>query len=1087
MTEGVREARERTPAPWLRRAGELVGVRPDEAALLFAACLFQFSFVAGVAVLKAASNALLVGTTTLPLLYVASSLATGGVAALAAIARIPKRWPPTLTFAIWVVVLLGLTGLTHANVPYAVDALYLAAEVYATTLSVRFWGAIGELFDLRASRRVLGLIGGLGMAGSIAGGFLTRAVGESLGPLRLVPVACLSLVICLVFAPKLKRAGLPRTTSSPTLRPVEKGDARAYLTGDGLPRTMMIVAALFAACTAIADFLFRSRAKELLDHGAQTALFGSLSAVIGVVAMTTQLALTGPLLRRIGLFGYLALTPLLCLVFAGAALWNGGMWPAFGLKAVEQVGALSLAQTGMQLLYGPMPEYARGRARNAIDGFAKKGGYALGGLVLFAFATHLSGRAMPWMVIGVAFLAVVAILRVRAHYVRTIGVRLQSTMHADSEEVTLSDGTARKVLEKAAESENEGTVLTALELLARDRGAKLEPILVRLLDNRSARVRAEAAKLAADRGAQSCAVKLAQLALTDEPLVREAAIPAVAVLRPFTAPRLLGPLLQHPDLGTRAAVIAALVPLDPTGDAGRALDELVSLGNDANPGQRAQIARLLGRLGRGYAKRLRPYLHDPAALVRKAACEAAGASMEPELIDDLLQCLVARDTRPDARQALTRYGDLLLGRIEQILNDRHGSADLRYRIPRLLRDIGTSRALEVILFSNPTDDPFIQYRLSTAASRIREAHPEVTFDRQRALEATLRRLDAYEKLLPASRDLTVALGPRNLLVRAVNDRLDQHLDSAVRLAGLLGSQRAVQSAWSRFLHGDEKTRPYAVELLEHLIDDRGLSRRLTSALERWHRRPDWKDEGRLEGAPGRLLEFLGTRDVVLRAIAVATVRKLALVRGELPPGGTGGLPSGDGSGVSALARVARGPAWDVLVSAPPLIPEEGPVSEHIVQTVLFLEGVDIFAESDVDDLAAVAQYVKERAFRAGEVIFHENDPGDALFVIVEGKVRFEKGQKHIFDLGPRDSFGETSLLDHKPRPTTARALTDGKVLVLERADFMDLVSDRVELLRGIFGAITKHLRSVLDAASAGRITSPGLTPVSLPKVRQKTA
>lgn len=161
------------------------------------------------------------------------------------------------------------------------------------------------------------------------------------------------------------------------------------------------------------------------------------------------------------------------------------------------------------------------------------------------------------------------------------------------------------------------------------------------------------------------------------------------------------------------------------------------------------------------------------------------------------------------------------------------------------------------------------------------------------------------------------------------------------------------------------------------------------------------------------------------------------------------------------------------------------MSENVVERVLFLEGVDIFAESDVDDLAALARCVQERSYEKGDVIYFENDPGDALFVIIEGTVRVDHEGRHIVDLGPRDSFGETSLLDHKPRPATTTALTPVRVLVLERADFMDLIADRVELLRGIFRALTKHLRSVLDAAAAaGRITSPGLTPVSVPRAHR---
>ena len=53
-----------------------------------------------------------------------------------------------------------------------------------------------------------------------------------------------------------------------------RSDQRKYLWGDGLPRNMALLAALMAALTALVDLMFRARAKALLDHGAQTALFG---------------------------------------------------------------------------------------------------------------------------------------------------------------------------------------------------------------------------------------------------------------------------------------------------------------------------------------------------------------------------------------------------------------------------------------------------------------------------------------------------------------------------------------------------------------------------------------------------------------------------------------------------------------------------------------------------------------------------------------------------------------------------------------------------------------------------------------------
>src|SRR5690606_14158037 len=120
-------------------------------------------------------------------------------------------------------------------------------------------------------------------------------------------------------------------------------------------------------------------------EGEMAALFGGMSMLVGVIAMAVQLALTGRLLRRIGLFGFLSIVPAVGLLFAAAGILSPALWPAYGLRLVEQVGSLALLQTGVQLLYGPVPDAMRGAVRSAVDGLAKKSGHAAVGLVLVFF------------------------------------------------------------------------------------------------------------------------------------------------------------------------------------------------------------------------------------------------------------------------------------------------------------------------------------------------------------------------------------------------------------------------------------------------------------------------------------------------------------------------------------------------------------------------------------------------------------------------------------------------------------------------------------------------------------------------------
>src|SRR6266487_1384767 len=90
----------------------------------------------------------------------------------------------------------------------------------------------------------------------------------------------------------------------------------------------------------------------------------------------------------------------------------------------------------------------------------------------------------------------------------------------------------------------------------------------------------------------------------------------------------------------------------------------------------------------------------------------------------------------------------------------------------------------------------------------------------------------------------------------------------------------------------------------------------------------------------------------------------------------------------------------------------------------YLKQVTIFSslsDSEMRDLMSVA---KRRRFRAGEVIFHRDDPGQVLYIIKEGKVKIclisPDGQEiSLVVFGKGEYFGEFSLLDGLPRSTDA--------------------------------------------------------------------
>jgi hypothetical protein len=87
--------------------------------------------------------------------------------------------------------------------------------------------------------------------------------------------------------------------------------------------------------------------------------------------------------------------------------------------------------------------------------------------------------------------------------------------------------------------------------------------------------------------------------------------------------------------------------------------------------------------------------------------------------------------------------------------------------------------------------------------------------------------------------------------------------------------------------------------------------------------------------------------------------------------------------------------------------------------------------------------VAQQHFEAGNVIFHQGETGNQVYVIINGEVevvqdRPAPGDAVIARLGPGQFFGEMALIRAAPRVATVRALTDLDVLVMQRGAFLSL-------------------------------------------------
>ena len=134
----------------------------------------------------------------------------------------------------------------------------------------------------------------------------------------------------------------------------------------------------------------------------------------------------------------------------------------------------------------------------------------------------------------------------------------------------------------------------------------------------------------------------------------------------------------------------------------------------------------------------------------------------------------------------------------------------------------------------------------------------------------------------------------------------------------------------------------------------------------------------------------------------------------------------------------------------------------VIEKVIFLQNVDVFLEVLSEQLAYLAAIAEEITYLKGDDIYKADDPSDAMYFVLEGKVKLHLDGKEVTVAGQKETFGTWALFDENLRIATATALEDSKLLRIYREDFYDLLADNVDITQGIFKTLVKRMRSLID-------------------------
>ena len=414
-------------------------------------------------------------------------------------------------------------------------------------------------------------------------------------------------------------------------------------------------------------------------------------------------------------------------------------------------------------------------------------------------------------------------------------------------------------------------------------------------------------------------------------------------------------------------------------------------------------------------------------------------------------------------------GDLAAELIQEELRSGRHDDDLKNKLIFCLGQIGYTRTIPCLVEHLEDQPSFIQYSALNALCAISEktADEEKGEDhKSRSLSPQIKRIifrKLSEIIEDINKDAAFIATLKNLqneratiLLIDTMERENQHrIEMALKCLSLVADSQTIRTAINNLKSSDERIRSESIEVIDGSCNE---ARELAKILEGRHT-PMIKASRDI--TPTDLFKDLLLRKNKRKWFYVCLIHAIGLLK-------ITGLQSELQSFVNHSDIIIRNTA---LSSATKIgMAVNGDVNKKEIEKmelemdrILFLRSVPLFGDIDGRDLRWINEIAIEKSYTAGEIVFRENDEGDALYIIVSGSVKIIKGTDKpilLTILEDRDYFGEMAILDQDLRSATVEVNEDVKRLMIRRDHFQSLLLSRPQIAFAIFKSFSRRIRQL---------------------------
>jgi len=655
---------------------------------------------------------------------------------------------------------LGLWWSIHRQkLVWASPALYIFVGIFGVVAVTQVWTMANFLWTTREAKRLFGMLGSGGIAGGIAGGFLTKWIAPRFGTESILLVisafvAGAGLLVVAIWSQRPPEDAQPLSDDGP------RNLLESFQLVRQSPHLQAIAALICLASivTTAAGWQLKAIAKETIVHKDMMAAYlGGFQAYAGIASFAAQLLITTKLLRRFGVGVGLLVLPLSLTAGSIAVTIWGTLWAATVLKGSDQIFRYSVDTSALQLLYLPVSPNIKLQVKSFIDTVIWRFGDGLAGLTLLVFATnlHFTPREIGWVNLALLGGWIVAAVVARHQYVATLRNNIQQIrIQPEKVSVPILDQFTRNVFAEKLNSPDVNEVMYALNLFEMAQHLHVHSAVRTLLNHPSPHVKKKAVYILNNAGDLSVRDQVVAL-LTDNSLdVRTEALL----------------YLSHHD------------DVDP-------LTHIDKLDDFAGFSIRSAMISFLTKPGEGQ---------------NLIAARVMTNGMIADLGNEALSA--------DAAQMLAILGDITVEPLQDSLADGTVPIQIRLQIPGILLRIGTVAAARALAENLIQADPQLRLRVISTLNKLCEFESNLAIDKHLVESAMVAEMMGHYRSYQI-------LGASGLNVdEGLKRTMAEELERIFRLMKLLFPSLDLQNAYLGIQSNDPLTHANALEFLDNTLN-----------------------------------------------------------------------------------------------------------------------------------------------------------------------------------------------------------------------------------------------------------------------------